>query len=187
MRDRCPAGPALEAAERSRISQCSYLTLLRPHLQGRRGRQLKHEPVSCVSRRAPQRSAGERESRAERGAGVQSVAGRDLRINSRAGLCLAQESFTGWPLTPCCPLFPTGMDLRRHELVLRIFWPLLGPDGGQRPRGRVVAGSVGDTGSGLPAALQLHRLEPLRHRHSPGHAEGARYAAVVVVVARKLE
>lgn len=60
VRDRCPAGPVLDAAKSSLISQCSYLTLLRLHLQGKRGRQLKHESVSCVRHRAPQRSAGEK-------------------------------------------------------------------------------------------------------------------------------
>lgn len=68
------------------------------------------------------------------------------------------------------------MDLRRHGLVIGIRRPLLGADGGQRPRGGVLAGAVRDPGAGLPA-LQLHGVEPLRDRHGPGHAEGAKYVA----------
>lgn len=68
------------------------------------------------------------------------------------------------------------MDLRGRDLVVGFLRALLGADRHERPRGRVFAGAVRDPGAGLPAALQLHGVEPFRHRHGPGHAEGARYA-----------
>lgn len=119
-------------------------------------------------------------SGAERATGVQSTVGRDLRINSRAGLCFAHR----WGIlhrkaTHSLPsillLLSTGVDLRRHEPVVWFLRSLLGADGNQRPRGPVFSGAVWDSGTGFPAALQLHCLEPLRHWHRPGHAEGARY------------
>lgn len=68
-----------------------------------------------------------------------------------------------------------GVDLRRGEPVLRFLWPLLSADGNQRPRSSLFSGAIWDSGAGFPAALQLHRLEPLRHRHRPGYTERARY------------
>lgn len=185
VRDRCPAGSVLDTAKSSLVSQCSYLTLLRLHLQGKRGRQLKHESVSCVRHRAPQRSAGKKHKR-ER-AGVHTAAGRDLRINSRAGFCFAHRwrilyRTIPYPLLSILSLFSTGVDLWGHEPVLRLLRSLLSADSNQWPRSRVVSGAIWDSFTRFPAALQLHCLEPLRHRHCPGHAEGARYTWARVIL-----
>lgn len=122
----------------------------------------------------------QRESRTERETGVQSAAGRDLRINSRAGICFAHRwgilhRKVTYSLLSLRLLLSTGVDLWRHEPVLGFLRSLLSADGNQRPWSPVFSGAVWDSGTGFPAALQLHRLEPLRHRHRPGHPEGARY------------
>lgn len=44
--------------------------------------------------------------------------------------------------SPVSPPSPAGVELRRHDLVIGIRWPLLGADGRQRPRGGVHAGAV---------------------------------------------
>lgn len=81
--------------------------------------------------------------------------------------------------SPLSDLLSTGVDLRRCEPVLRFLGPLLGADGDQRPGSRLFSGVVRDSGPRFSAALQLHCVEPLRHRHRPGDTEGARYVIPV--------
>lgn len=108
------------------------------------------------------------------------MVGRDLRINSLADHCFARQwgihhRKASHSLRSFLPLLSTGLDLWRHEPVVWFLRPLLGTDSKQWPWGPVFSGAVWDAGAGFPAALQLHCLEPLRHWHRPGHAEGARY------------
>lgn len=100
----------------------------------------------------------------------QGSVGRLQMINSSREKPLAHRRLVSLSLS----ILSAGVDLRGHQPVVRLFRTLLGPDRGQRPRRPVHPGAVRDPGAGLPAALQLHRLEPLWHGHRPGHAEGAR-------------
>lgn len=124
--------------------------------------------MSCVSHRATQRSP-ERKGRTERESGVQSAAARDLRINR------ILHRITSYSLLSILLLFSAGVDLWRHEPIVWFLWSLLSADGDQRPWSHVHFGAVGNSRTRLPASLQLHCLEPLRHRHRPGHPKRARY------------
>ena len=128
-----------------------------------------------------------RESRTERETGVQSAAGRDLRINSCIGPCYVHRwgilhRKATYSLLSILLLLSAGVDLWGHEPVLWYLWSLLRADGNQWPRGPFFSGAVRDSGTGFPAALQLHCLEPLRDRHSPGHTERARYTLRMLTI-----
>lgn len=125
----------------------------------------------------------QRESETEK----ETAADRDLRINSHFGLSFARQCRilhrnVSYYLLSILLLLSTGVDLWRHEPVLWFFWPLLSADSNQRPWSCVFSGAVWDSGTGFPAALQLHCLEPLRHWHRSGHTEGARYKLTGVII-----
>lgn len=130
------------------------------------------------------------ESGTEEKVSVQTVAGRDLWLNSHSSFWIACQwgslhSNVSYSFLSMLLLLFTGVDLWRHESVLWFFRPLLSADSNQWPWSLVFFGTIWDPGTGFPATLQLHCLEPLWHWHCPGHTQGARYNLTGLIIPTK--